>query len=219
MTPLAILLGLTPGQAVSTGKFNGLSLTVGSLVGMKSIHGRVSKRRVVPVMILAFIVGLLAPLTIRSFDNEIYRLTLGGIIILMIPVMIFKKVGLKPGKPNSTERFTGSVLLAFALWLQGVFSGGLGTLVNVVLMGMLGMTATEANLTKRWSQLILNTTIIFGVLGSGLIVWPVAIVGIITTFIGGYIGGGLAVKKGDGFILRVMVLLMFVSGVALIAGA
>ena len=219
MTPLGIFLGLSPAQSVSTGKLSGLSVTIGSLFGMKSIHGRVSKARVIPVMVLAFIVGLLVPFVIKTMDSEVYQVTLGFILLLMIPVVIFKKVGIKPHHPKLWQKLAGGGLLTLALVLQGVFSGGLGTLVNIVLMGMLGMTAIEANLTKRWSQLILNTTIIFGVIGSGLIVWNVAAVGICSTFAGSYIGGKLAVNKGDTFIMRVMVALMFVSAIALIVGA
>jgi uncharacterized membrane protein YfcA len=219
MTPLGILLGLSPAQAVSTGKFNGLSVTVGSLLGMKEVHGRASKAKVIPIMILAFLIGLAVPFAIKTLDSDVYRVILGVILLLMIPVMIFKKVGIKPHRPSFWQKALGGSLLTVALVLQGVFSGGLGTLVNIVLMGMMGMTAVEANLTKRWSQLILNTTIIFGVIGSGLVVWNVAAVGICTTFVGSYIGGKMAVKKGDEFIMRVMIGLMIVSAIALIAGA
>jgi uncharacterized protein len=219
MTPLGILLGLTPAQAVATGKFSGLSVTVGSLFGMKSAHGRVSKARVIPVMALALIVGLLVPFVIKALDSDVYRIVLGIILLLMIPIMIIKKVGVVPRNPSIQRRIFGGSLLTLALFLQGVFSGGLGTLVNVVLMGMMGMTAVEANITKRWSQLILNTTIIFGVIGSGLVLWHVALVGVCSTFFGSYIGGKLAVKKGDEFIMRVMIFLMFISAIALILGA
>lgn len=218
MTPLAIFLGLSPAQSVSTGKFSGLSVTLGALFGMKSVHGKVSKRRVIPVMVLALAVGLIVPFVIKSLDSEVYRIALGIILLVMIPVMILKKVGIKPHTPSVFQKVAGGGLLTFALLLQGIFSGGLGTLVNIVLMGMLGMTAIEANLTKRWSQLILNTTIIFGVIGSGLVVWSVAAVGICAAFAGSYIGGRMAVKKGDVFIMRIMIILMFISGLALIFG-
>ena len=204
MTPLAIFLGLLPAQAVATGKLNGLSVT---------------KARVMPVMILALLVGLFVPFIIKSLDDEVYRIVLGIIILLMIPVVIVKKVGIKPHKPKVWQKYTGGGLLTIALFLQGVFSGGLGTLVNLVLMDMLGMTAIEANVTKRWSQVILNTTIIIGVLGTGLIVWKVAAVGVFSNLIGSYIGGSMAVNKGNDFIMRVMVVLMFISAVALIIGA
>jgi uncharacterized membrane protein YfcA len=219
MTPLGILLGLTPAQAVSSGKFSGLSITIGSLFGMKKAHGRVSKARVIPIMILAFIVGLAVPFVIKTLDSEVYRVTLGIILLLMIPVMIIKKVGIKSHQTSKWQKALGGGLLTLALVLQGVFSGGLGTLVNIVLMSMLGMTAIEANITKRWSQLILNVTIIIGVLWSGLLVWPVVAVGVTSTFFGSMLGGKIAVDRGDALILRVMIGLMFISAIALIAGA
>lgn len=219
MTPLGIFLGLTPAQAVSTGKFSGLSVTIGSLFGMKKAHGRVSKARIIPVMVLAAVVGLAVPYVIKTLDSDIYRIALGIILLLMIPIILVKKVGIESRRPSMIQKIFGGILLAFALTLQGVFSGGLGTLVNIVLMSMLGMTALEANITKRWSQLILNITIILGVLGAGLIVWPVVLVGVCSTFLGSMIGGRIAVNKGDVFIMRVMVALMFVSAIALIIGA
>lgn len=219
MTPLGIFLGLTPAQSISTGKFHGLAVTVGSLLGMKKAHGTVSKARVIPVMVLAFVVGLIVPFVITSLDNDAYKLVLGIILLLMIPVVVLKKVGIKQHQPSGWKRLFGGGLLTAALMLQGIFSGGLGTLVNIVLMGMLGMTALEANITKRWSQLILNLTVIFGVIGSGLIVWEVAVVGIVTTLIGSFIGGRMAVNKGDAFIMRVIVLVMLISAIALIADA
>lgn len=218
MTPLLIFLGLTPAQAVSTGKVGGLMITVGSLSGMHAVSKRLSWRRIVPIMVLAFIVGLLVPIFIRSLDNDIYRTLLGFILLLMVPVMLVKKVGVKSHRPTLLKKYIGSILLTLTLALQGVFSGGLGTLVNATLMGMFGMTASEANVAKRWSQLILNTTILFGVLSSGLIVWQLTAVMIVTTSVGGYIGGRVAVKKGDRFILNMMIVLMIVSGLILIFG-
>jgi len=219
MTPLLIFLGLSPAQAVSTGKITGLTVTIGALGGMRSIHGKLSKRRIIPVMVLAFVVGLIVPFIILSLDSDVYRVTLGIILLLMVPILLVKKVGLKPYKPKAWQKYLGGGLLTFALFLQGVFSGGLGTLVNIVLMGMLGMTATEANVTKRWSQLILNITIVFGVLFSGLIVWYVLLVTVPATLVGGYLGGKLAVRNGDKLILDTMVVLIIISAVFLIAGA
>lgn len=218
MTPLLIFFGLTPAQAVSTGKFNGLSVTIGALSGMRAIHGKLSKWRIIPVMTLAFIIGLFVPLVIKSLESEAYRIILGVILLLMIPFLIIRKIGLKPHQPGKIKMYGGYALLSFTLFLQGVFSGGLGTLVNVVLMGMLGMTATEANVARRWSQLILNTTIIFGVAFSGLVVWEVLAVGIPTTLIGGYLGGKIALRKGDKFIMDTMIVLMIISALLLIFG-
>jgi uncharacterized membrane protein YfcA len=219
MTPLGIFLGLSPAQSVSTGKFVGLSITIGSLIGMKQAHGRISRAKTIPVMILAFLVGLGVPYVIKTLDGDVYKIALGIILLLMIPIMVVKKVGINARKPKTWQRVLGGGLLTLALILQGIFSGGLGTLVNVVLMGMLGMTAIEANLTKRWSQLILNVTIILGVIGAGLIAWPVVAVGVCSTFVGSLLGGKMAINKGDTFTMRIMVVVMLVSAIGLIIDA
>jgi uncharacterized membrane protein YfcA len=219
MTPLMIFLGLTPAQAVATGKINGLLVTLGSLAGMRKEYAQASRRKVIPVMVLSLLVGLVVPFVIVALDSQVYRIILGIVLLLMIPVVLLKKMGIKPHRPTRGQKIGGGALLVFALFMQGVFAGGLGTLVNMVLMGMLGMTATEANLTKRWSQLILNIVIVLGVLAAGLIVWPMALVGLPSILAGSYLGGHLAVKKGNQFIINVMVALMAVSAVALIFGA
>lgn len=219
MTPLFIFFGLTPAQAVSTGKINGLTLTIGALSGMRSMRSQMSKSKIIPIMILAFAVGLAVPFVIKNLDSDVYRITLGIIILIMIPVLWFKNIGLHSYKPSRLQKYLGSIMLTISLFLQGIFSGGLGTLVNIVLMSMLGMTATEANFTKRWSQLTLNITIIIGVLFSGLIVWKILFVLIPGTLVGGYFGGKIAVKKGNKFVMDTMLVLMFISGIMLIAGA
>lgn len=80
------------------------------------------------------------------------------------------------------------------------------------------MSALQANVTKRYSQLILNTVIVLGLLGSGLIVWKVAVVGIISAGLGGFIGGKTAAKRGNGFVMTIFVVLMFVSALGLLFG-
>lgn len=219
MTPLAILLGLTPAQAVSSGKFNGLATTIGSLSGLRAKPGSIHKTRVGAIMLLAFVVGLLVPYVIKALDSNAYRIILGTILLLMIPIMIRKKIGIQPHTPSNLQKGLGGVLLTASLFLQGAFSGGLGSLVNIVLMGLLGQTANEAHITKRWSQLVLNTTIIFGVIGDKLIVWPVVAVGVATNLIGSYIGGRIATHKGDAFAVNILLVLMAVSAIVLIGGA
>lgn len=219
MTPLLILFGLTPAQAISSGKFNGIATTIGSLSGLRSYSGKVSRRRIAAIMVLAFLVGLIVPLVIKSFDSRYYQLTLGIILLLMIPIMLYRKVGIRPLQPSPARKTLGGILLTFSLFVQGVFSSGAGSLVNIVLMGMLGMTANEAHITKRWSQLILNITIILGVIGSGLIVWQVVAINVFTGLTGSYIGGRVAIKKGDAFVVNVMIALIFVAAIVMIANA
>lgn len=219
LTPLLIFLGLTPAQTVATSKFSGLAASVGSLSGMYDAKTRISKWRITYIMLLSFGVGLIVPHIITALDQGIYRMLLGIFLLLMIPVVILKKFGLRAHRPKLWQKYTGSVLVTLALLLQGAFSGGLGSLVNLVMMGMLGMTASEANIAKRWSQLILNLTILAGLVGSGLVVWQVAGVGAAMTLSGSYIGGRMAAHRGNDFIMHAMIILMLLGGIFLIFGA
>lgn len=218
MTPLAIFLGLSPAQAVASGKFNGLATTIGSLSSLRS-KGRVNKRRMAIIMALALVVGLLVPYVIKALSGKTYQIILGLLILGMVPVLIHKRVGHTTRTPTDFQKGVGGLLLTASLFLQGAFSGGLGSLVNIVLMGLLGQSANEAHITKRWSQLVLNVTIIFGVLASKLIVWPVVLAGVIANLAGGYIGGHIATRKGDAFAMKALIILMVVSGCFLIITA
>lgn len=215
-TPLLIFFGLAPAQAVATGKLSGLSVSAASLRSMRRIKIK-SRRELLIIIAMAFAIGLAAPIVITNLDSVLYRRLLAVILIIMIPVLIVKKVGHTEKHVSSVKKILGYVLLVPALCLQAVFSAGMGSLVNVVLMSFLGMSALEASLTKRYSQVVLNTFIVLGVLSSGLIVWPLALIGILSSAIGGYIGGGMAVKRGDRFVMWIFIVLMFVSAIGLLA--
>jgi uncharacterized membrane protein YfcA len=218
-TPLLILLGLSPAQAIATGKLSGLAVATSSLTGLQSVPIR-SKKLVAGIMAMALVIGLVAPLIITNLNSELYQRLLGVLLLAMLPVMFFSKIGRTSKQPSARSETVGYILLAGTLFLQAIFSAGMGTLVNIVLMACLGMSALEANVTKRYSQVVLNTVIVLGVLvvAADTIVWPVALVGIVSAAAGGFIGGKLAIKKGDKFVLVVFSGLIFVSAIALLVG-
>lgn len=217
MTPLFIFLGLTPQQAIASGKIGGMGTTLGSLQGLMS--SKIHRWKVVlPLMIMAVVVGLAAPFAIKHLDNSLYRHLIGVILILLIPVILLKKVGIETKEPKAWQKALAVPLLFITLLMQAIFSSGMGTLVVLVLMGFLGMRALEANVTKRLSQVLLNTLLIIGLLGSGLIIWSVAAVIFFTNLAGSYIGSKVALKRGDLFVTRIFAVMMLVSGLALLLG-
>ena len=129
-----------------------------------------------------------------------------------------RKIGVQEAKPATWQKIIGIFLLVVTLLMQAVFSSGMGMLVVLVLMAFMGMRALEANVTKRFSQVLLNSLIVLGLLGTGLIVWEVAITLFIVNIIGGYIGSKIAIKKGDEFVAKVFAFLMFIAGLELIFG-
>lgn len=215
VTPLMIFLGLSPGQAIATGKIMGftLALTNVSILRKHKLH---SWDKVLPVVGIAIVVGLVAPLFIVRIDGDVYQKFIGILILGMIPVIHFKKIGHSSFTPSTRRRYFGYGAVAGSMSLQALFGSGLGTLVNLSLLAFSGLDALEASVTRRISQLVLNGALILGLVGSGFIVWKVAMVGIIANTIGGTIGAHMAVKKGNEFIMNILKVAMLASGVSML---
>lgn len=218
MTPLSIALGLTPAQAVANGKINGLNAAIGSLSGLQSKISWLIIKKSMPFGMMAILIGLFVPNVITKLDSEFYKITLGIIILLMIPFVIKKKVGLKARKVGFVSKIIGYGAVGISMFMLGIFSGGLGTLINLSFMGLFGMDALQANIVKRLSQVFLNVTVTLGLIGSGLFVWKVLIVTVPTILLGTYIGGKMATKRGNKFIMDITIIFMFVAGSFLIFG-
>ncbi len=215
MTPLMIFLGLTPAEAVANGKFGGISVTIGSLVGLK--EHKVSNRKLVIILtILAVIAGLIAPKIIVSIDPEAYENILGVMLMVLSPFIIYKQIGKKTKEVSRAKTYIGLVLVLSSMVLVGIFSGGLGIFINIAMMGFLGLSALDASVTKRLGQLVLNSVIILGLIGSGLFIWKVIVAGILANTSGGYVGGKIAIKKGSDFVSKLIAIAAFLSGFALV---
>jgi uncharacterized membrane protein YfcA len=215
VTPLLIALGLSPAQAVASGKLCGLGVAVGSLSGIKGGH-EVSRKQIALIMAIAVGAGIISPFFITRLDEQAFRTIMGVLILLMVPLVLYKKVGLERAHPTPAKKAAGYGLVALALAMQGIFSSGMGTLVNIFLMGLVGMPAIDASVAKRYSQLVLNIVIIAGVAVTGLLVWKAVWVGLVTGLAGGYIGGKLAIKGGNAFITYILATIMIASGLWLV---
>ena len=89
ITPFYILIGLTPQQAVATGKFGGFGLTIGAVAAFKE-RMLTHKRLSILVMALAAVVGLSASFLLQRINNHSLQLVMGLLMLAMIPFMIFK---------------------------------------------------------------------------------------------------------------------------------
>lgn len=215
LTPLMIFLGLSPAQAVANGKFGGLSVSVGSLFGLK--HEKIKNRKLlVGLMFSAVVVGLLAPQVIVAIDPEVYEKIIGVTLILLSPLLVLKKVGHKTEIKTEAQKVLGIVLVIVSMSMVAVFGGGLGIFMNIAMMGLLGMNAIDASIAKRMVQLVLASVIILGLIGSSLFLLDVIFVSIIVHSLGGYVGGRIALKRGSEFVSLLIAIAAVVSGLVLL---
>jgi uncharacterized membrane protein YfcA len=105
------------------------------------------------------------------------------------------------------------------LLLQGTFSSGIGSLVNVFLILFFGFSALEASLIKRQTSIALDVVVLAGLLGAGLINYKYGLIGMAGGITGGYIGSRFALHEGEKFARYALMLFMIVSGVWLVVTA
>lgn len=215
MTPLLIFFGLTPSQSIATGKLAGLAMAVGSLTGMKA-KGKLDKKLTIIITLLSIIAGVISARVIVGIDDEAYSVFIGLVLILIAPLMYFKKLGHTQKEVSITRKGIGYIGIFVFLLLQGIFSSGMGVLVSLAMMSGLGLTAIKTNIIRRTTQVVLNVVIIFSLIGSGLILWNVAAVLIVVNLVGSAIGGRIAIKRGNAFVSYVLAGLSLVSGIAIL---
>jgi len=218
ITPFYIAIGLTPQQAIATGKFASFGLGAGAIAAFRD-RLNTKKRFTTFLIIIAILTGLASSFLIRSIKNENLQLLMGILTLSMVPVLLIRHRGLKSRRPGIISQAFGSVALVVILLLQGILSSGIGSLVSVILILFFGTSALQANIMKRKAAIALNIIVVLGLLSSGLINYRYGLYGMAGGIIGGYIGSRIALREGEAFARWALLGFMFVSGIWLIVTA
>lgn len=218
ITPFYIWIGLTPQQAVATGKFGGFGVTLGAVAAFKERMLQ-NKRLSLVVMGITTVVGLAASFLLQKINNSHLQVAIGAMMLIMVPVMLFKDSRLKKAHATKVTKTVGLTLLAIVLFVQGILSSGVGALTSAIFILFFGMTPLEANVMKRKTSLILTTVMPIALLATGLINFTYGLCGIAGGLCGGYLGSHVAIKKGENFARYALLVFMTFSGVWLVLSA
>jgi uncharacterized membrane protein YfcA len=215
ITPFYIAIGLTPQQSIATGKLGALGLDAGAIAAFR---GKIKQYRnfTFLLMLMAIIIGFLSSYFIRNIRNENLQLVMGTMNLAMIPLLFIKHHRLKRRRKHYVLRSLSVVAIVAILLLQGTFSSGIGSLVNVFLILFFGFSALEASLIKRQTSIALDVVVLAGLLGAGLINYKYGLIGMAGGMTGGYIGSRFALHEGEKFARYALMGFMLVSGIWLI---
>lgn len=218
ITPFYIAIGLTPQQSIATGKLGALGLDAGAIAAFR---GKIKQYRnfTFLLMLLAIIIGFLSSYFIRNIKNENLQLVMGTMNLVMIPLLFIKHRGLKSRRKHYILRSFSIFLIVIILILQGTFSSGIGSLVNVMLILFFGFKVLEASLIKRQVSIALDVVVLAGLLGAGLINYKYGLIGMAGGATGGYMGSRFALHEGEKFARYTLIAFMLISGVWLIVTA
>lgn len=138
-------------------------------------------------------------------------------MILMLPTLFIKKTTIKP--PTRKHRLAGYSLYTCVLFLQGIFSGGVGSLAVYVLNLLFGATRLETMATRRAIVAVLSPVSVIALLIGGFVTIELGLVGLVTAFIGTHIGAKFVLKRSEVFVSVVMAITIFISSIVLLVSA
>jgi uncharacterized membrane protein YfcA len=218
ITPFYIAIGLTPQQSIATGKLGALGLDAGAIAAFR---GKIKQYRNFTffLMLMAVVVGFASSHFIRSFKNENLQLVMGVMNLVMIPMLFIRHHKLKSRRGHYILRGLSVLAILAILLLQGTFSSGIGSLVNVFLVVFFGFNVLEASLIKRQVSVVLDVVVLAGLLGSGFINYKYGLIGAAGGLMGGFMGSKFALREGEKFARYALMMFMLVSGIWLIATA
>jgi uncharacterized membrane protein YfcA len=216
IVPFLIAVGLSPQQAIATTKFAGIGFSFGGIAAFKKKAFN-NRLLLLYLIVLAILISLIVPTLFKALSGKAFQVAIGLMMIALVPVTLKGKQGLRTTRTTFQKKVFGGVLLGFTFLLQGVFSSGVGLLNNFVLMSCFGLNVLDANAIQRVSALALNSFIVISlVTTTNFIVWQYAIAGLIASFVGGYIGSKIALKRGEKFAKFALAIFMLIAGVLLL---
>jgi uncharacterized membrane protein YfcA len=97
---------------------------------------------------------------------------------------------------------------------DGFFGPGAGTFYIMALSAALGLGLTEASADSKVMNMASNIGALITFIFGGVVLWKLAIPGILCTMTGNYVGSSLAIKNGSKFVrpvMAAMIVLLFVK--------
>lgn len=214
--PTLIFLGLPPQVAVATAKMGGIGDDLGGLkVFARSGHVR---KDIIKVMIpIAIVIGIMTPLVFTAVSSKEFQIALSVFMLLMLPTLFIKKKNIKPR--TRKHRLAGFSLYSLVLFLQGIFSGGVGSLAVYVLTLLFGTSKIETMATRRAVVAVMSPIAVIALFIGGFVDVGFGLAGIFTAFIGAQIGAKITLKRGETFVAIVMAVVISVSSTVLLVQA
>lgn len=211
-TPFFVLLGIPPQMAIATTKFGGLGITLGSMAKFWNTK-HVRSDFVMYLSVLSVVAALLGTRILLNSSNELVQKFIGGMMLIAVPFLLIKNMGVKSLPTTYLKEVIGYVLYFINLVLQSAFGTGIGMTVSLILMGFFGFTALEAIATRRIPGFILSLASLLAYMASGIVNYGHGIAVFFGMLIGGYIGSHVAIKKGNSFVKWAMVALVTTLGI------
>jgi hypothetical protein len=208
--PALLFAGLSPVAALAT---NLASQILPSFVSVGNYwrHGKIRTREVLPLAVFFVVGALIGAHIVLSLDESVLNALIAFLLVTGVILLLAKnRISFSFLKGNKALE----ALLLFAVGVyRSVFGASATTFTMMILSMGRGMEMVEASAA---SSVLLSFAIVAGsayFIWSGAVSWPHMLALTLGSSIGAFIGTQIAVKKGNAFVEKILVLVALVGAV------
>lgn len=210
--PAYLLAGLPVHQAIATNKLSSAcGTTLATLRFIK--NGLVNLKFAIPSVISAIIGSSIGARLSLLADEKIME----NLLFIILPIAAFIVLNRNLFKDNADAAFTFNakvcLVTIFSALVIGMYDGfygpGTGTFLIIAFTVFGKMNVSTANAQAKVINLTTNLTSLAIFLLNGQVLFSLGIAAAICNMIGGYLGAGLVIKKGQRIVKPIILLVLF----------
>ena len=215
--PMLIFMGLSPQVANGTNRIGIIVQNVFAIKGFQSKGVPVTSFSIY-LSISALIGSLIGASFAVDIDAELFNKILAGIMVVIVLYLIFKK---KTSLTETLEKTTGKhrIYSLIAFFFIGIYGGfiqaGVGFIIIATLSSLTQMSLVKSNAIKVFVVLVYTVAAVVVFALNDSISWPHGLVLAIGTSSGGWTMSRYSVKKGDGFVKVLLILMICIMAIKL----
>ena len=207
--PMLLLSGLSPIVVLAINKFASMSGTITATLKYakhKKIIWSIALVAIIPCIIASYIGSNI----IMFIDENI----INWLILLSIPIamiMLLKKRKNNDTNNDTKKSITKNIIIKATApigFYDGLLGPGTGTYLAISMNRYLGIDFLSATATSKVLNLGTNFGATVAFIIADKILWSVALPMAISSVFGGYIGSHYAIKGGEGFIKKFIVVML-----------
>lgn len=209
--PALLFAGVPPTSALAVNKISGIAGTFLAVIKFtlsKKIHWKTVIITAAPCLVASYLGGKAA--------LEISATVLAWAILVCIPIALFIVLRDKQENDQVEEENTPKTLMAITPigFYDGILGPGTGTYMAIALRKVLKFDLLKATATIKPLNLLTNLGAAVAFILAGKVIWSIAIPMLIASSIGGWLGSQSAIKGGEGFIRKLLIIVLTVMLVA-----
>lgn len=209
--PALLFAGVPPVSALAVSKMSAIAGTVLAVIKYtlsKKVHWKTVFTAAIPCLVASYLGGKLA-LTISAT-------VLAWSILICIPIALF--VVLRDSNDSDEAEVVDVPKTLMAItpigFYDGILGPGTGTYMTIAVRKILKFDLLKATATIKPLNLLSNIGAGIAFILAGKVIWSIAIPMLVASSVGGWLGSHSAIKGGEVFIRRLLIIVLTIMLVA-----